>query len=89
MKIDKNATIVDVRTPGEFKEKHFPGSINIPLDQVSKRISEFRDFSKPLILYCKSGNRSGMAVAMLKQHGINDAVNGGGLSDMLASKTEE
>ena len=83
MKIDKNATIVDVRTPGEFAGQHVPGAINIPLDEVTNRINEFKKLPKPVIAYCRSGNRSGMAVAILKQHGIAEAVNGGGVDDML------
>ena len=38
---------------------------------------------KPIIAYCRSGNKSGMAVSMLKQAGITDAVNGGGLEYLL------
>ena len=83
MNIDKNATIVDVRTPDEFAGEHFPGAINIPLDELANRINDFKDFRKPIVAYCRSGNRSGMAVAMLNQNGITEAVNGGGLDDML------
>ncbi|MCW3078628.1 rhodanese-like domain-containing protein [Segetibacter sp.] len=78
-----NATIVDVRTPGEFAGHHVPGAINIPLDEVAQRINELKELPKPVIAYCRSGNRSAMAVAILKQHGITEAVNGGGINDML------
>lgn len=78
----KNATIVDVRTPEEFAGEHFPIAINIPLDQVAQRINEFKEMPKPIVAYCRSGNRSGMAVSILKQNGINDAINGGGLDDL-------
>jgi len=37
---------------------------------------------KPIIAYCRSGNRSGTAVSILKQYGITDAVNGGGFEDL-------
>lgn len=37
---------------------------------------------KPIVAYCQSGNRSGMAVAILKQYGISDAINGGGIDDL-------
>jgi len=37
---------------------------------------------QPIIVYCRSGNRSGIAVSILKQNGIADAVNGGGLNDL-------
>ncbi len=78
----KNATIVDVRTPEEFAGEHLPIAINIPLDQVAQRINEFKEMPKPIVAYCRSGNRSGMAVSILKQNGINDALNGGGLDDL-------
>ena len=77
-----DVTIVDVRTPEEFTEGHFPNAINIPLEQVAKRINEFIEMPKPIIAYCRSGNRSGIAVSILKQNGIADAVNGGGLVDL-------
>ncbi len=80
-----NSTIVDVRTPEEYAGEHFPNAINIPLDQVAQRINEFKEMSKPIVAYCRSGNRSGMAVAILKQNGITDAINGGGIADMLAA----
>ena len=77
-----DVTIIDVRTPEEFTEGHFPNAINIPLDQVAQRIEEFRKMKKPIIAYCRSGNRSGVAVSILKQHGIAEAINGGGLDDL-------
>ena len=80
-----NATIVDVRTPEEFTEGHFPNAINIPLDQVTQRINEFKEMPKPIIAYCRSGNRSGIAVSMLNQSGITDVINGGGLDELLQS----
>ena len=77
-----DATIIDVRTPEEFTEGHFPNAINIPLDQVAQRIEEFRKMKKPIRAYCRSGNRSGVAVSILKQNGIAEAINGGGLDDL-------
>lgn len=80
------ATIIDVRTPEEFAGQHVPDSINIPLNEVAQRINEFEKLPKPIIAYCRSGNRSGMAVAILKQNGITEAVNGGGIDDMLQAR---
>jgi len=76
-------TVIDVRTPEEFSERHYPNAINIPLDQVQQRISEFIDMPKPIVAYCRTGNRSGTAVSILKQNGITDAINAGGLDDLL------
>lgn len=81
----KNATIVDVRTPEEFAENHFPDAINIPLDLVPQNIEKFKKMPKPVVAYCRSGNRSGMAVSMLKQSGVTDIINGGGLDELLQS----
>ncbi|HEY0676652.1 MAG TPA: rhodanese-like domain-containing protein [Chitinophagaceae bacterium] len=80
-----NPTIVDVRTPEEFADGPITGAINIPLDQVEKRLNEFREMPKPIIAYCRSGNRSGIAVSILKQHGIQDAINGGSIDYLRAS----
>ena len=79
----ENGTVVDVRSPQEFEGEHFPGAINIPLEQVQEKVNDFKEMPKPIIAYCRSGNRSGMAVSMLKQAGITDAVNGGGLEYLL------
>ena len=79
----EKGTVVDVRSPQEFAGEHFPGAINIPFDQVPQKVDEIKEMPKPIVAYCRSGNRSGMAVSMLKQAGITDAVNGGGLDDLL------
>ncbi len=76
------ATIIDVRTPAEFMGGHVAGSINIPLNQLPGRIEEFRSMKKPIVLCCASGNRSGQAEYFLKQHGVEDCVNGGSWLDV-------
>ena len=78
-----HATIVDVRSKGEFLQEHFPGAMNIPLDQVINQIEDFREMETPIVVYCRSGNRSGMAVSILKQHGINEVYNGGALEELF------
>ena len=77
-----NATIVDVREPWEFGMGHVEGSINIPLVEVYSKVEDFKKMSKPLILICASGNRSGQAAAMLKAQGIKETYNGGGWQDV-------
>jgi phage shock protein E len=76
-------TIVDVRTPNEYASEHVPGAINIPLDQIQNRIDEFREMPKPVIAYCRSGARSGMATSILMQAGIQDVINGGGITEVM------
>lgn len=82
-KAKNNSTIIDVRTPEEFADQHVPDAINIPLNEVAQRINEIKELPKPIVAYCSSGNRSGMAVSILKQSGIAEAVNGGGIDNML------
>lgn len=69
-------TIVDVRSPEEYKDGHVAGSINIPLQEVPTRANEINQLPQPLILCCASGNRSGQAVAYLREQGIT-CENGG------------
>lgn len=73
-----NATIVDVRTPMEFMGGNVANSVNIPLNEVPNRVEEFKSMSKPIVLCCLSGGRSGQATAFLKANGIEEAYNGGG-----------
>lgn len=81
-KIEAGALVVDVRSVAEYNSGHYPGAINIPVDQVSKRISEFGDKSKPVIVYCASGGRSGSAKSYLQSIGFTDVTNAGGLGNM-------
>jgi phage shock protein E len=74
--------VVDVRGPLEYAAEHIPGSQNIPLEEVTTRLTEFRSIHNPVVLYCRSGKRSGMAVNILKQNGITNVYNGGSLENM-------
>jgi phage shock protein E len=80
--IDPKAVIVDVRTQWEYEAGHIPNARHIPLEEVAFRISDFRKMEGPVVLYCRSGNRSGLAVRLLKQAGLNNVYNGGGLTDV-------
>lgn len=79
----KQATFVDVRTPEEFEEQHYPGAINIPLNEVQQRVDELKAMKQPIVAYCRSGNRSGLAVSFLRQQGITEVYNGGALESLL------
>jgi phage shock protein E len=80
--IQQGALVVDVRTPAEYQSGHFQGAINIPIDQVEKRLSEFGSKEKPIVVYCASGGRSGSAKSYLQSMGFTDVINAGGLSNM-------
>jgi phage shock protein E len=79
---DPNARVVDVRTPAEFSGGHVAGSVNIPLQEVPSRLAELRAMSRPLVLCCASGNRSGQALLYLKNQGLDDVYNGGSWLDL-------
>ena len=81
--ISKNALIVDVRSPEEFIEKHITGAINIPLPEIEKRISEFGNKKREIVVYCHSGRRSKMAQDILKKAGFTNVENGGGIDQMM------
>jgi phage shock protein E len=81
-KIKAGAKIVDVRSPEEFEEEHFPNALNISAEQVQARLAEFGDKNKPVIVYCATGSRSAYAARILKMAGYTDVTNAGGLYDM-------
>lgn len=78
----QDTVLVDVRSPLEYESEHLSGAQNIPLEELSSRVNEFKSIHKPVVLYCRSGNRSGIALNILKQNGITDVYNGGSLTDL-------
>ena len=74
--VKDDAFLVDVRTAMEFAEGHVKGSVNIPLDQVASNISKFKN-KKHIVVFCRSGARSGQAKSILEQFGFTNVTNGG------------
>lgn len=65
----ESAVIVDVREPDEFRSGHIPDSINIPLSTLRTRLSELEKFrSRPLVISCRTSQRSAKAAMMLQKH---------------------
>ncbi|TDD77302.1 rhodanese-like domain-containing protein [Flavobacterium caseinilyticum] len=79
--IKEGAFLVDVRTPAEFAEGNVKGSTNIPLDQVASHLEKFKG-KKHIIVFCRSGNRSGQAKMILEQNGFKNVTNGGTWQDV-------
>lgn len=67
--IQQGAQLLDVRSGPEFKEDGIPGAVNIPLPMLVKYVT-LLDRRKAVVVYCRSGNRSAKAVAMLKVAGF-------------------
>ena len=74
--VASGAVIVDVRTPQEFNGGHIKGAINIPLDVLGTKGRTMLDKNTAVITCCRSGGRSGAAIGVLRDMGI-EAYNGG------------
>ena len=84
--VAKPTLVVDVRTAEEFAKGHFPGAINIPHEDIVQGIREHKvDKDQTVLLYCRSGNRSGQAEIRLQSSGFAEAKNVGGLKTLLAT----
>lgn len=78
----RGATLIDVRSAGEFAHGNAPGTINIPLQELGSRLSEIPR-TAPVVLACASGTRSGMAKFVLKKNGYQNVYNIGTWSKFL------
>lgn len=69
----ENALLLDVRTPSEFKSGHIATAVNIDFESAAFE-SEIQklDKTKTYFVYCRSGNRSGQAIAIMKQVGVEN-----------------
>ena len=74
--IAQGATIVDVRTPAEYKDGHVKGSINLPLQTLGSQMNKLKK-DQVIITCCRSGSRSGMARRQLQAAGFTQVYNGG------------
>jgi len=75
--------LVDVRSQGEFDSGHLEGAMLLPLDRIEADMERaIPDRATPLVLYCRSGARSGRACAVLGQMGYAKAANGGGIGSL-------
>jgi len=63
-------TIIDVRSSSEFLEGNIPGSINIPLLSIPKKIAEIMQLPKPILIYSSNGKESSHASNFLKNLGL-------------------
>lgn len=77
--VARGALLVDVRSPDEFAAGHLPDALNVPLNQIG---AWARAQSTPpaVVLYCRSGTRSGMAARKLKRLGFRSVFDLGSAS---------
>lgn len=74
---DTEYVLIDVRTPSEFSSGHIANSINIPVEQLQSRIAEVPQ-GMPVVVYCRSGNRSADAARILDAGGFAEVYDLGG-----------
>lgn len=71
-------TLLDVRTAEEFHAGYIPGAINVSLQDLPQKLNKIST-KKPVIIYCRSGNRSATAARQLLQAGYTDVYDLGGI----------
>ncbi|MEJ7793237.1 MAG: rhodanese-like domain-containing protein [Gaiellaceae bacterium] len=83
----KEVVLLDVREQDEWQDGHVEGSLHLPFHELRDGIpSELRQTAaqKPLAVACSAGNRSSLAVSLLRRHGVHEVqhVAGGGVDDL-------
>ncbi|MGD8784304.1 MAG: rhodanese-like domain-containing protein [Thioalkalispiraceae bacterium] len=72
----QDAVVVDVREDNEYAKGHIINSVHIPLSYLKDRIKDLEKYKdKPVIVGCKTGQRSGQACATLKKQGFEQVYN--------------
>ncbi|MGA7801735.1 MAG: rhodanese-like domain-containing protein [Gammaproteobacteria bacterium] len=76
----KDALLLDVREEKEYRDGHIGEAVHIPLAALAGRIGELDKYkSRPVVAYCRSGQRSARAGAMLRKQGFEVYNLGGGM----------
>ena len=74
--LEAGALLIDVRSFSEFASGSVAGAKNIPLNQLEDKLSVLPK-DKPIVLFCRSGMRSGQAKRLLEKNGYSQVLNGG------------
>lgn len=83
--VAEGAQLVDVRSPQEYRRNALPGSVNIPLPVIQQALKQL-DKQTPVLLYCNSGQRSGVAKRLLEACGFTLVHNLGSYSGLDTDK---
>lgn len=71
---DASFLLLDVRETTEYAIQHIPGSVLIPLGQLSERLDEVSN-EQPIYVICRSGVRSDEACTILRENGYDEVYN--------------
>lgn len=78
-----DSTFIDIREAYELElEGKIEKAVNIPLTQIPDRIDEIKKMQKPIVLFCRGGNRATSALNFLIDNGIEDVFCAGGYEDV-------
>lgn len=72
--ISQGAQLIDVRSTVEFAQGALKGAVNMPIDRF-QQFKDDIDENKPILLYCRSGQRSEMVKRFLESCGFEDVHN--------------
>lgn len=85
--VKSGAVLIDVRSKEEFSEGHLEGALNIPHTQILAGVSALQlDKETNIVLYCRSGNRSGQATTTLANAGFTKVTNAGAYEALVAAQ---
>lgn len=78
-----NATFIDIREPYELElEGGLEGAVNIPLTEIPGRVEEIRQMNRPIVVFCRGGNRATTVFNFLIDSGIDELYCAGGYEDV-------
>lgn len=80
--ISGGGALIDVRTAEEYAAGHIDGANLLPLQDIQAGKLPKVDSTKPIYLYCRSGNRSAQATAILKKAGYTNTIDLGAMQSV-------
>ena len=81
--LGEGGQLIDVRSQIEFNQGALNGAVNMPIDAFQQLTNEI-DQTKPVLLYCRTGARSGMVKRYLEQLGFEKVHNIGGIQQFIS-----
>lgn len=81
-----NPVVIDARRSDELSTGMIDGASHIPHDEMAQRIASVTtDKEQPIVVYCRSGKRAGIATDTLVEMGYRQVINGGGYEELNAA----
>ena len=86
VKVLESRVVIDVRSPAEVAEGAITGAtvLDFNAGEFEAKIGDY-DRNAAYLVYCRSGSRSGQAVAIMKELGFTDVIDAGAFSDLRAA----